>query len=63
MVLVVPDVSKKPDAPQSIFPARFHIGVTMKIQVVRDMTPGRWVGCSRGFEETCYLLVQNLGSP
>ena len=49
--------------PSSIFAARFHVGVTMKIQVVRDVTPGSWVGCSRGFDETCCLLVQSLGSP
>jgi hypothetical protein len=54
---------EKTRCPSSIFPARFHIGITMKIQVVRDVTPGRWGGCSRGFEEMWYLLVRSLGSP
>ena len=53
---------EKTRCPSSIFPARVHIRVTIKIQVVRDVTPGRWWG-GWGFEETCCILVQSFGSP
>jgi hypothetical protein len=39
-------LEQKPSCPSSVFPAIFHVGIKIKIEVVRDVTPGRCVGAN-----------------